>query len=143
MNYLNNLENNLNEVCADCFNNKQGKCEKLKCNIGFSKYITKNIRSNDIKVIEDGNKLIPNDDTRYYDEQIIAKGIGNICRLCKECNENHNENCVISLMRKSLERTQLKEDTVYPGNILSYLMEVSKQNVEFANSIGDEYKNLN
>ena len=32
-----------------------------------------------------------------------------LCRPCKECNENHSENCVIALMRRTLEYTQLKD----------------------------------
>ena len=58
---------------------------------------------NAIQSIADGEILIPKDDFKYYDERVIATGIANICRLCKECNDNHNENCVIALTRRALE----------------------------------------
>jgi len=79
---------------------------------------------------------------KYYDEKVIATGIVNICRLCKECNENHNENGVIALTRRSLEYTQLKEKIAYPGNIILYLMNVTKQKPELAELIKQEYMRI-
>jgi hypothetical protein len=94
-------------------------------------------------IIEDGLSLIPKEDTKYYEMNDIEKGIASTCKLCKECNEKHSELCSISLARKSLESIFLKEMTDYPGNVLSYIVNVSKQNREFADSIMEEYKRFN
>lgn len=87
----------------------------------------------------DGDKLIPKHDTKYYKEEMIAEGIASVCKLCKECRTNHSEECIISLSRRSLENTILKENIDYPGNILMYIMEVSKQSEDFAHLISAAY----
>jgi hypothetical protein len=142
MNYLSNLEGDLKEICSDCCQADSENCSYRKCNIGFAKYVVKNIKDKSIKFIEDGENLIPKDDLKYYDEKIIAKGIANICKLCKECNENHTENCVVALTRRSLEYTQLKDKIEYPGNVLMYLMNISKQKTEFAELVKQEYMSI-
>lgn len=139
MDYLNNLENNFKEICSECSYKGSEKCNYRKCNIAFADYVVKNIKNNATYTIDDGENLIPKDDFKYYDEKVIARGIANICRLCKECNENHNENCVIALMRRTLEYTQLKEKIEYPGNIILYLMNVTEQKPELADLIKQEY----
>ena len=142
MDYLSNLENDMKEICDDCCQKCSDNCNYRKCNIGFAKYVVENIKDKAIKSIEDGENLIPKDDLKYYEDKIIARGIANICKLCKDCNENHSENCVVALTRRSLEYTQLKDKIEYPGNVLMYLMNVSKQNPELAESIKREYIHL-
>jgi hypothetical protein len=140
--YLNNLESDIREICSDCYYKGTEKCNYRICNIGFAKYVVKNIKDKSIKSIDDGENLIPKDDLKYYDEKIIARGIANICKLCKDCNENHSENCVVALTRRSLEYTQLKEKIEYPGNVLIYLMNVYNQKPEFAEAIKQEYMSI-
>lgn len=142
MDYLNDLENNFKEICNECCHKGSEKCNYRKCNIGFADYVVKNIKNNTTYSIADGESLIPKDDFKYYDEKVIARGIANICRLCKECNENHNENCVIALTRRTLEYTQLKEKIAYPGNIILYLMNVTEQKPELAELIKQEYMRI-
>ncbi|MBC2580047.1 hypothetical protein [Clostridium sp. DJ247] len=142
MNYLNNLENNVKEICNECYHKGSEKCNYRKCNIAFANYVVKNIKDNSTYSIADGESLIPKDYFKYYDEKIIAGGIANICRLCKECNENHSENCVISLIRRTLEYTQLKDKITYPGNIILYLMNVTEQKPELAELIKQEYMRI-
>jgi hypothetical protein len=142
MDYLNDLENNFKEICNECCHKGSEKCNYRKCNIGFADYVVKNIKDNVTYSIADGESLIPKDDLKYYDEKVIARGIANICRLCKECNENHNENCVIALTRRTLEYTQLKEKITYPGNTILYLMNVTEQKPELAELIKQEYMRI-
>ncbi|EKQ55816.1 MAG: hypothetical protein A370_02531 [Clostridium sp. Maddingley MBC34-26] len=132
----------MKEICGDCCQKGSDNCNYRKCNIGFAKYVVENIKDKAIKAIEDGENLIPKDDLKYYEDKIIARGIANICKLCKDCNENHSENCVVALTRRSLEYTQLKDKIEYPGNVLMYLMNVSKQNPELAESIKLEYLSI-
>jgi hypothetical protein len=140
--YLNNLEGEIKGICNECCHRGSEKCNYRKCNIGFAEYVVKNIKDNSTYVIPDGESLIPKDDLKYYDEKVIARGLANLCRMCKECNENHSENCVIALTRRTLEYTQLKDRIAYPGNIILYLMNVSKQKPELAELIKQEYIRL-
>ena len=142
MNYINGLENNINEICRDCSYKDSEKCNFRKCNVGFANYVIQNIKDKSINIIEGGEYLIPKDDMRYYDERIIAGGIANTLKMCKGCNENHNEDCVIALIRRTLEYTQLKDRIAYPGNMLGYLVNLSKQKPEFGELIKQEYMNI-
>lgn len=142
MDYLNNLENVVKEICDECSHKGTEKCSYRNCNIGFVDYVAKNIKSNATYTIADGESLIPKNDMKYYNRKTVARGIANICRLCKECNENHSENCVISLLRRTLEYTQLSDRVEYPGNVLMYLMSVARQNPELAELIRQEYSIL-
>ena len=142
MDYLKDLENNIEEICNECSHRASERCNFRRCNIGFADYVIKNIKDNQTYSIDDGENLIPKDDFKYYDEKVISKGIANICRLCKECNENHSENCVIALTRRTLEYTQLKDKIAYPGSIIPYLMNVAKQKPELAELIKEEYMRI-
>lgn len=142
MDYLNNVEKNVKEICEGCCHRGTEQCNYRMCNIGFVDYVAKNIKDNSTYSIADGESLIPKRDLKYYDENIIAHGIANVCRLCKDCNENHSENCVVALIRRSFEYTQLKDKIEYPGNVIMYLMNISKQKPEFAELIKEEYTRL-
>lgn len=142
MDYLNNIEKSVKEICDECCHRGTEQCNYRRCNIGFVNYVAKNIKNNSTYSITDGESLIPKSDVKYYEEKVIAHGIANVCRLCKNCNENHSENCVISLIRRSLEYTQLRDRIVYPGNVIMYLMNVSKQKPELAELIKEEYMRI-
>lgn len=142
MNYTDFLQNNLNQSCADCTNYKTKECTGSKCSIGFALSIVNSIQKNGISSISDGLNLIPKDDMKYHEERTIAKSIACLCKMCRQCMKNHDENCVISLARRSLEGNVLKEFVEYPGNILMYLINVEKQNKEFTEMVRDEYEQL-
>lgn len=142
MEYFENVEAILKELCEECKNYGTENCIKSKCYVGFALNAIKAAKDNGQQVIKEGSKLLPKDDLKFYDEDSISKGIANVCKLCKECKENHNEDCTIALTRRSLESTQLKKPVVYPGNVLLYLMNISKENPELADKIKNEYRSL-
>lgn len=142
MNYYDKVEKDLKDICEECKFYETSQCVPSRCNIGFALNAIKAAKSNGQQIIEDGIKLIPKDDIKLYNQDMIAKGIAGICRVCRECREKHDENCIISLSRKSLERTQLSEDVVYPGNVLMYLINVAKQDQSFSDKIKNEYNNM-
>lgn len=79
---------------------------------------------------------------KVYDENVIAKSIASVCKLCKNFQENHREDCFISLSRRSLESTRLKEEVDYPGSVLMYLVNVAKENPEFSNKIKVQHAHM-
>ncbi|MDF2523264.1 MAG: hypothetical protein K0R31_905 [Clostridiales bacterium] len=133
------IENSLHNLCHECSLFNTDSCTKSKCFVGFAEKVITHAKDNSVQVIEDGEKLIPKDDMKYYREDLIASAIAEVCKLCKECKENHSEKCIISLCRRSLEHAVLKENTTYPGNVLMYLVGVSNQNPSFADLIKSEY----
>jgi hypothetical protein len=86
------------------------------------------------------HSIIPTQDMKYYKDVLIARSIAEVCKLCKECRDNYSEQCIVSLCRRSLENTVLRENTPYQGNVLMYLMGVHKQNPTFAEQIKLAYK---
>ena len=142
MNYYERVEENLNKICLECKFYNTSQCIPSKCNIGFAKNAVEAAKENGLKIIGDGIKLIPKNDIKLYNKDLIAKSIASVCRLCKECKQDHDENCIISLSRKSLESTYFKDDVIYPGNILMYLVNVAKQDQKFADKIKAEYDEI-
>ncbi|HEY8890815.1 MAG TPA: hypothetical protein VIM70_11230 [Clostridium sp.] len=142
MNYFENVETSLIEICEECKYYKTNQCVSSTCNIGFALNAIRGAKINGGKTINDGTKLIPTTDIKFYEKNAIAKGIASVCRLCKGCRENHNENCIVSLSRRSLEITYLKQEVVYPGNVLMYLVNLAKQDSNFADKIKTEYTHM-
>lgn len=142
MNYYEKTEENLNLICLECKFYETKDCIKSKCNIGFAINAIKASKQNGIQIIDDGLKLIPKNDTKLYNKNLIAKSIASVCKICKECKKAHNDNCTISLARNSLEHTCLSDDVVFPGSILMYLFNVSKQDQDLADKIKTEYDTL-
>lgn len=139
MDYYEKVKTSLKEICEECNRYETNQCIKSTCNIGFSLNAIKEANTNGVKAIKDGTKLIPTTDMKFYEENAIATGIASVCRLCKDCRENHSENCIVSLCRRSLESTHLKEGVEYPGNVLMYIVNVAKQDSSFADKIKTEY----
>lgn len=142
MDSYNRIDANLKQICKECKFYSTSDCIPSRCNIGFASNAIIAAKNKGRQIIEDGSKLMPRNDMKVYDESMIAKSIASVCGLCKECREGHSENCVVSLSRRSLENTQLKEDVVYPGNVLMYLINVSKQNPTLADKIKTEYTQI-
>ena len=142
MNCFEKVEKNLKGICEECKFYETDQCVPSKCNIGFASNAIKAASINGQQSIKDGIKLIPKNDIKIYEENEIAKSIASVCKLCKNCKENHSEDCIVSLTRKSLESTRLKENVVYPGNVLMYLVNVSKENPSFSDKIKIEYSQM-
>jgi hypothetical protein len=142
MNYMEHFIESLDSFCEDCTNYGTQDCKGRKCNVGFARYVVQYAKDNAQPVLEGGEHLIPKKDMRYYDEINAAHSVATICRLCKDCNENHSEACIISLARQSLESTQIKDMVKYPGNVLGYLLNLSKESPIFAQLVRNEYQNF-
>lgn len=138
MNYINNATSTLEQICLDCKDYKTEDCIKAKCNIGFALSAMKSIEKNGLSVIEDGFRLIPKEDVKFYDKKMVAMCAAAICKTCKQCMEGHNENCCVSLARRSIESIVLKEVIDYPGNMLVYIIKVAEQDQDFADLIRKE-----
>lgn len=142
MNYINNGINNLKQICADCKDYKTENCIKSKCNIGFALSSMESIQRNGISIVNDGFRLIPKEDMKHYDKAMVARCTASICKTCKQCMENHNENCSVSLARRSIESIVLREVIDYPGNTLAYIIKVAEQDKDFADLIKKEIQLL-
>lgn len=132
---FNKLERTLEQCCQDCDLYETDNCEGSKCLIGFAKKVAKFSKTNGSLTISGGSTLIPANDFKMYNLDPIAHNLAETCKQCKQCRENHTDDCVVALIRKSVENTMLKENVSYPGSVLMYLMQVSKQNQDLAQKI--------
>lgn len=134
------IEQSLKNLCRECSCFNTDSCVKNKCYVGFSEKIINYAKEHSVKMVEDGEKLIPRDDMKYYREDLIAGSIAEVCKLCTQCRGNHSEQCIISLCRRSLENAVLKENTPYPESVLMYLVGVSRLSHSFAEMIRSAYE---
>ncbi len=133
------VNQSLKNLCEECPNLNTSHCEKSQCLVGFTKNLFDLTEKNGTRILKNGESLIPQFDVRNYREELIADTIAEVCNLCAECRENHNEECVISLARRSLEIAVLPENALFHGSVLMYLMDVSKQNPQLAEMIKAKY----
>lgn len=138
MKHNNDAIRTLEQICLDCKHYQRVHCVKAKCNIGFALNALNLTKNNGFTIVNDGLQLIPKDDMKHYDRLIAARCIAAICKTCKQCMKGHNENCNISLARRSIESIVLKEIIDYPGNILTYIVKVAEQDQDFADLIQKE-----
>ncbi len=61
-------------------------------------------------------------DFKVFDEEELEKAIAHILKECKDCKEDHTENCIINVIRNCYEVGLLGDIHPYEGSALQYLM---------------------
>ena len=61
-------------------------------------------------------------DFKVFEEEELEKAIAHILRECKDCKEDHTENCIINVVRNCYEVGLLGDVHPYEGSALQYLM---------------------
>lgn len=111
------------------------QCKGEKCLIGFCKKSLLTVLKKQDEFITDGVQEIPYDDTKVYDTGTVVSAIGFLLNQCRNCNVYHDEDCIINIIRSSLEIILLGEAQEYKGSTLLYLNDVKKFNPEMADII--------
>lgn len=128
----------LDSFCKECDYNNTDECKEAHCLIGFSKKVTRFAQKQGVLDIPGAYKLIPKKDFKHYYQEAVAGALAETCTQCRECRENHSADCVISLVRNSLESAVLQEQLEYPGSVFMYLAKVKEQNPELATALAKE-----
>lgn len=134
------VQNTINEICSECDLQENGNCIKSTCLIGFAAIVVKYHQTKGTLNIPGAESLIPNKDFKVYDKDLVAAAIAETCKLCRQCRENHANNCVIALIRNSMEYAFWGKSLPYPGNILQYVNMVREKDPELAGYIMNNYK---
>lgn len=132
------LERPLERICQNC--DQQGACRKDKCLAGFARQVLKYARLKGALDVPGARSLIPLDDFKPYGQDLVAAGLAETLRQCRECRDNHSPDCVIALVRTCLESTVLPENIDYPGSVFLYLVRVKEQSPELAALLAREVK---
>ncbi|WP_018084695.1 hypothetical protein [Desulfurispora thermophila] len=130
----------LQDICAQCDLQETGQCQKSACLIGYARKVLEFARSKNCYNIPGGEQLIPKNDFKPYYHDTIAPALAETCRQCKECRDNHNSDCVIALVRHTLEHCVLPESVDYPGSVFMYLAKIKELNPDLAASLAAAYK---
>lgn len=137
------LTHSLNEICSICSQEGETSCVKSKCLNGFSRIVIDFYKAKGVLNISGAETLIPTSDFKTYDKDLLTMVIAETCKLCRQCRDNHADNCVISLVRNSMEYAFWGESISYPGNIIEYLEMVRDKNAEVAAFIMENYRKRN
>jgi len=103
-----------------------GTCEKATCLIGFAQTVLDYARTKNTTRVPQGHKFIPENDLRVYYEDELLEAISEVLLQCQSCQDNHEEDCVINIARRCLERALLGEYVDFSGSITAYLVRIAK-----------------
>lgn len=134
---LSSLKFDLMQHCSDCPN--QGNCIESKCLIGYSLMCIDYATNKGLTQISGGSKMIPEQDSKEYTSDFVADGLAQTCIACKNCMDNHSNDCVIAISRHCLEKAQLPRTIAYKGNVLTYLVDLSALDSRLAQQTKEAY----
>lgn len=80
-------------------------------------------------------------DCKAFDETKLEIAIAYILKECKDCREDHVEDCIINIIRNCYEVGLLGDVQPYEGSALQYLMRLKTEFPENSIQIADAYSN--
>ncbi len=119
-----------------------GQCQGEACTIGYAKQCIQNYQKEPKKTIPDGTEHIPTSDFKVFEEADLEIAIAHILKECKDCKEDHTENCIINVIRNCYEVGLFGDVHSYEGSALQYLMYLKSNFPDKAVRIADIYMNL-
>lgn len=133
------VSDDLNNCCkseAACI-----RCQKKACVIGYAKECIQEYQREPKKMVPEGIKNIPTMDYKIFDEAKLETAIAHILKECKDCREDHVEDCIINVIRNCYELGLLGDRQPYEGSTIQYLMRLESEFPDKAAHIADAYKN--
>lgn len=131
------IEGVVNNCCLEC----ESKCNGKNCLVGYPKIIIEYFNEKHEKDFKDGISKIPNSDIKVYEETALVDGIAETLIQCRECGTNHRKDCVIGIIRASLERALIGDNLDdFKGNAFSHIIQLSQSNSRIGNALLDKYK---
>lgn len=119
-----------------------GQCQGEACTIGFAKQCIQEYMREPKKEVPGGSDRIPTTDFKVFDEVELEIAIAHILKECKDCKEDHVEDCIINVIRNCYEINLLGDLHPYEGSSLQYLMYLKAHFPEKAGKIAEFYKAL-
>lgn len=123
----------------------EGECSSCKgkeCLMGFAKLVSDYAGVKKALSIPNGLKMVPSGDFKVYESDEVASALAVINHECKNCMDNHDDNCVINIIRSSLEVALMGEHIQFTGNPLAYMMALSQINGDLGAKVMAAYRTL-
>lgn len=117
------------------------QCAGEACTIGFAKQCISDYMKEPKKEVPEGIEHIPVMDFKVFDETELETAIAHVLKECKDCKEDHTENCIINVIRNCCEVGLFGNVHSYEGSALQYLMYLKSEFPEKAALIADIYMN--
>lgn len=117
-------------------------CSGKNCLVGFAKIVSNYADLKKLLTIPGGIKLVPINDFKVYEADDLVRTLAVINLECKNCMDNHDENCVVNIMRSSIEIALLGQSVEFSGGALNYIMSLSKINSELGSKVMEKYNEL-
>ncbi len=115
------------------------QCKEEACTIGFAKQCIRDYMKEPKKEVPGGTDKIPITDFKVFDEIELETAIAHILKECKDCKEDHTENCIINVIRNCYEVGLFGNAHPYEGSALQYLMYLKSGFPEKSSRIADIY----
>lgn len=138
---LESIYKHFEKLCSGCDKVNTTECKESTCLVGFGKKALRFSIQKGLLDISGAKKLIPTGDFKAYYPEMVAPGLAETCRQCRQCQDNHSPDCVIALARTCLEFTTLSSEIDYPGSVFLYLAKVKEQEPKLSALIAAEIKN--
>ena len=90
-----------------------GSCDKSECLVGYCKQSLLTAFKQKDEFIDGGMDDIPDEDTKLNDDEKLINSIGFILNQCKNCQLYHDEDCIINIIRSSMEVALLGDHTEF------------------------------
>lgn len=116
-----------------------GECDKAACIVGYAQNCIIKCMKESVTFVEDGSDNIPFMDFKVYNEEEFERGIAHILKMCRSCQENHYENCIINIIRNCYEIGLFGETQKYEGSNLRYLNMIHQQFPQKAERVIEEF----
>ena len=131
-----NFDGLIKEIGRCCLTESEcDKCSSEKCLIGYSKKSLISALKTQNEFIDSGCNNIPFQDTKLYDDYTVSDVMGFLLNECKNCNLYHDDDCIINIIRNSLEVILLGEAQDYKGSTFMYFNDLKNTNEEAASKI--------
>lgn len=117
-----------------------GQCQNEACTIGYAKQCVKNYEKEPKKEVPNGVEHVPTTDFKVFDEMDLETAIAHILKECKDCKEDHTEDCIINVVRNCCEVGLIGDTHPYEGSALQYLMYLQENYPEKASLIARLYR---
>lgn len=118
-----------------------GECNKAECIVGYAQNCIVKCMKESVTFVENGSDNIPFMDFKVYNEEEFESGIAHILKMCRSCQENHYENCIINIIRNCYEIGLFGETQKYEGSNLRYLNMIHEQFPQKAERVIQEFHN--
>ena len=119
-----------------------GQCQKSKLYHRIRKQCINDYKQAPKKEVAQGMAHIPTMDFKVFDEVELETAIAHILKECKDCKEDHTEDCIINVIRSCYEVGLLGDVQPYEGSALQYLMYIKENFPDKSLQIADSLQEL-